>query len=224
MRDSQYSPPAAISAPATITGRVPTREISCEEMPAAIPIAKRQREVGGAGLDRRVAEHVLHVQGEEEEQREEAGERDQLRRVRVREPVDAEDRQRRERVRCAPLVDHERGQQRDRAGELGDRAGGAPADVGRLDQRVDEQQHPAGGEQRAEQRRSSRAGARARSAAISRKTPPSTSTQAIGLTNITQRQPGPSVSRPPSSTPDGRREPADARPRRRAPCCGRCLP
>ena len=33
-------PPAAISAPATITGRVPTRASSCEEMPAEMPIAK----------------------------------------------------------------------------------------------------------------------------------------------------------------------------------------
>ena len=51
-------------------------------------------------------------------------------------------------LRAALLVDHEGGQQRERAGELADRARGAPADVGRLDERVDEQQHPAGGEDR----------------------------------------------------------------------------
>src|SRR4029450_916978 len=35
-------------------------------------------------------------------------------------------------------------------GEPADRASGAPADVRRLDERVDEQQHPAGHEERAE--------------------------------------------------------------------------
>ena len=40
IRESQYMPPAAITAPATITGRVPIRDSSCEEIPAAIPIAK----------------------------------------------------------------------------------------------------------------------------------------------------------------------------------------
>src|SRR3954463_3315830 len=40
-----------------------------------------------------------------------------------------------------------------------------------------------------------------RSSGIRRKIPPSTSAAAIGFTNMTQRQPGPSVSRPPSSTP-----------------------
>ena len=40
IRESQYMPPAAIRAPTTITGRVPTLESSCEETPAAIPMAK----------------------------------------------------------------------------------------------------------------------------------------------------------------------------------------
>ena len=39
MRDSQYTPPAATSAPPTITGRVPTRVRSCDATPAATPIA-----------------------------------------------------------------------------------------------------------------------------------------------------------------------------------------
>ena len=50
----------------------------------------------------------------------------------------------------AKLVGDESRQQRERAGELGDRSGLAPADRGRLHQRVHEQQHPAGGEQGAE--------------------------------------------------------------------------
>ena len=35
MRDSQKTPPAATSAPATITGRVPVRASSCDVTPAA---------------------------------------------------------------------------------------------------------------------------------------------------------------------------------------------
>ena len=34
IRESQYSPAAATRAPPTISGRVPTRAISCEEIPA----------------------------------------------------------------------------------------------------------------------------------------------------------------------------------------------
>ena len=34
IRDSQNRPPAEMSAPATITGRVPTRERSCDDTPA----------------------------------------------------------------------------------------------------------------------------------------------------------------------------------------------
>ena len=52
--------------------------------------------------------------------------------------------------------------------------------------------------------------ARCRSPLSSQKMPPSTSTDATGLTNITQRQPGPSVSRPPSSTPAAEARPPTA--------------
>ena len=36
IRDSQYRPPAAITAPTTMTGLVPMRANSCEEMLAAM--------------------------------------------------------------------------------------------------------------------------------------------------------------------------------------------
>jgi hypothetical protein len=39
MRESQYMPPAAISAPTMLTGRVPTRDMSCEDTPAAMATA-----------------------------------------------------------------------------------------------------------------------------------------------------------------------------------------
>ena len=50
-------------------------------------------------------------------------------------------------LRDAQLVDKERGQDHGRAGEPGDRAPRAPADVRCLHQRVDEQQHAAGHEE-----------------------------------------------------------------------------
>ncbi len=49
------------------------------------------------------------------------------------------------------LVDHERDQEQQRDGDLADRSGIAPADSGRLHECVDEQQHPAGDEDRSEQ-------------------------------------------------------------------------
>ena len=52
---------------------------------------------------------------------------------------------------------------------------------------------------------------------------PSTSTAAIGLTNSTQRQPGPSVSTPPRKTPAADARPRHRRPRPRAPWCGPAL-
>ena len=52
--------------------------------------------------------------------------------------------------------------------------------------------------------------ARWRSPLISQKIATSTSTAASGLTNITQRQPGPSVSRPPRSTPAAEASPPTA--------------
>ena len=92
-------------------------------------------------------EHGLHVEGEEEEHRQEAGQSDHLRRVGGGHALDAQDRERHERVVYAQFVRDECDQRYSCDGELCDRAGRAPADVGCLHERVDEQQHPAGDEQ-----------------------------------------------------------------------------
>jgi hypothetical protein len=42
-----------------------------------------QRQVGQSGVDRRVSQHVLHIEGQEEEDRQEADERDQQRSSRL---------------------------------------------------------------------------------------------------------------------------------------------
>ena len=123
------------------------RANSCERDASRDDEADRQRQVGDAGLDRRVAEHGLHVEREEEEHRQEAGDRHQLGRVGGGDSLDLQDRERDERVAHAQLVEHEPGEEHCGAGEPGDRAPCAPADVGCLDQRVDEQQHAAGHEQ-----------------------------------------------------------------------------
>jgi hypothetical protein len=89
---------------------------------------------------------VLHVERDEEEQRVEAGHRDHLRDVGGREASDPQDREREQRIAAAQLVGGEHGEDRAGNGEPDDRAPLAPADVGRLDHRVDQQQHPGGHE------------------------------------------------------------------------------
>jgi hypothetical protein len=95
-------------------------------------------------------EHGLHVQSQEEEHREEAGRRHQLCRVGDGHSLDPQDRQRHEWVGRPQLVDDERGQRNAGEREASDRACRAPADVRCLHERVDQQQHPAGDEERAE--------------------------------------------------------------------------
>ena len=155
---------------------------------------------------------VLHVEREKEEHREKAGERGQLGDVGVSEPVDPEDRQRRQRVAVAQLVDYEPDQQRERARRARRSCGRCPS----------RSWTPSRARRRASASRpvtrtapstsKFRSCARRRSPLISRKIPPSTSTAAIGLTNITQRQPGPSVSTPAEQHAGGGREPANAAP------------
>jgi hypothetical protein len=100
--------------------------------------ATRQRQVGDTRLDRRVAEHGLHVEREEEEHRQEAGDRHQLGGVGGGDALDLQDRERDERVAHAQLVEQEPGEKHRGAGEPGDRAPRAPADVRCLHERVDE--------------------------------------------------------------------------------------
>ena len=139
-------PLAAMSAPAMITGLVPMRGSSGVAMPAEIMKPAVSGQVGEAGLDRRVAEDVLHVEAEEEEHRVEAGERDELGQVGGGEPLDPEDRERDERVAGACSLPTKAARMTAGGRELADRARRAPADLGRLDQRVDQQQHPGGDE------------------------------------------------------------------------------
>ena len=107
MRESQKTPPAASSVPATMIGSGADAGEQLGGDPGGHADAEATRKVGQAGLDRRVAEDVLHVEGEEEEHRDEAGDGDQLGDVGGGRALDPEDRERQERVAAAPLVDHE---------------------------------------------------------------------------------------------------------------------
>ena len=101
----------------------------------------------------------------------------------------------------AKLVDDERRQERRGAGELEDRLRGPPADHGRADQREHEQRHPAGSQQRSLEVKLAARCALVWSAGSSRNVASSDSATIGRLTNSTQRQPGPSASRPPRETP-----------------------
>ena len=99
----------------------------------------RGGEEGDAGLERRVAEHVLHVQGEEEEAPEDRASQQEADGVRRGDQPAAEDPERHERVRRARLDGEEERSQDGGDDQQDDRARACPADVRRLRDCVDEQ-------------------------------------------------------------------------------------
>ena len=109
-----------------------------------------EREVREPRLDGRVAEDVLHVERDVEEERQESRERDELGHVREAEPVDPEDRQRRERCRLSALVGDEGREDHHGADQHADRLRTAPTLDRRAHEPVDEQKHPARDERGAE--------------------------------------------------------------------------
>jgi hypothetical protein len=66
-------------------------------------------------------QHLLHVEGDEEERGVEPGQAERLRRVGGGQALDLEDRQRQHGVGVPQLVDDQGSQQRGRAGQLADR-------------------------------------------------------------------------------------------------------
>ena len=94
-------------------------------------------------------QHLLHVQGADEDEREEAAAQQQPRHVRTGERPQPEDRQRQQRI-LDPALDHqERDQQRDGRRQQRDRPRGAPAVLRCLRDRVHEQHESAGAGDRA---------------------------------------------------------------------------
>jgi hypothetical protein len=89
-------------------------------------------------LERRVAEHLLRVEREDERHAERDGAEEEHHEVCPDERARAEEAERHERRAVARLDQREGSQEHGRAGEHEDRAQAAPADVRRLDDRVDE--------------------------------------------------------------------------------------
>ena len=104
----------------------------------------RQRQVGDPGLDRRVAQHVLQVERDEEEHREQRHADQQPDDVGAAQGSVSEDRERHQRITLAALNCHERDQQHPGCGQADDRPGRSPADADRVHDGVDEQRQPRG--------------------------------------------------------------------------------
>src|SRR3954447_23430880 len=98
-----------------------------------------QRQVGEAGLQRAVAEHVLHVERHEEEHREQRHRHQQRDHVGARQRPVPEDPERDERALRAALDQEEAREEQQRDRDERDRLGRAPAGVDGVDERVDEQ-------------------------------------------------------------------------------------
>ena len=77
---NQSRPAETKSIPVARIGLKPNRVTSWPPSPAATMIVTRQRQVGEAGVNRAVAEHLLHVQGDEIEHREQRGAEQERRR------------------------------------------------------------------------------------------------------------------------------------------------
>ena len=203
--------PRRTRGPTASTGLKPIRVTSCEATPADEDDRDRQRQVGEAGLDRAVAQHLLHVEGDEEEHREQRCRRPAGRRrslpvsVRLRKMLNGTSGacERRSITAKAPSSS-------DRSGEQPDRLSGAPAGALGVDDRVDEQReagrdgHRAGDVEGAGRRLG--AALRDQAAGSARAATSATGT----FTQRTHSQPRPSVSTPPSRTPAAPPEPATA--------------
>ena len=106
-----------------------------------------QADVGQAGLERGVVEHFLHVQGEEEELREDRTAHQETAQVRGRERPQPEDAKRQERRLRSDLDREEGGDQRRGRGEEADRRRRAPAVLDGARHPID-QEHQAAGDRR----------------------------------------------------------------------------
>ena len=109
---------------------------------------RREHDRADPEPQRRVAEHLLRVQGEDERHADRDGADQEHQAVRGDERARVEDASGTQRRAVARLDQRERGQQHRGAGEREDRPRVAPADLRCLDRRVDEQHEGAGDGQR----------------------------------------------------------------------------
>ena len=114
-RENQTGPTAIRSMPATRTGLTPILVTRAEAAAGREDDPDGQRQVREPGLERRVVQDALDVEGDEEEHREERHPDHQADDVRPAQGAQAEDREGHQRVGLAPLDDQERGDQGGRA-------------------------------------------------------------------------------------------------------------
>ena len=124
---TRSGPAAVSSSPATSVGLKPTRVTSTDATPAAHDDPDRQRQVREPRLQRVVAQHLLHVQRDEEEHREQRHRDEQRDDVGAGQRPVAEDPERDERARRAQLDGDERADQRERDARSARASGSSPS-------------------------------------------------------------------------------------------------
>ena len=156
----QSIPPVMSASPTAITGRGPILVTSACETPATrttVPaVARNVRPV----LQRRVAEHLLHVERQQEEVREHDRAEEDAAHFAPVTVFDAEDAERHDRRRAPRLDEEERHEEHAGGDQQPDRAAGRPADVRRLRDRVHEQREAARDRDRAGRVEAAEAGMR----------------------------------------------------------------
>ncbi len=122
----------------------------CDSFPACAERQhdERHRQQRGARRERRVAERLLKLQGDEEDGAAQCAVDEEGHEVRARELPRAEDRQRQHRVRGAMLRDDERREEGRAGGERGEHHRRAPPARRPLDEAVDQAAQAEGGRQR----------------------------------------------------------------------------
>src|SRR6185312_15519596 len=168
-----------------------------------------QRQVGDARLDRRVAEHVLEVERDEEEHREQRHANEQADDVRPPQRAQAEDGERHQRVALTHLDRDKRRQEDHGGGKPQQRGGGPPSLVDGVNHGIDQERGPAvtviaPGKSKVLAASSARLSLSVLGASAAAASPIGT------LTNSTQRQLSPLVRTPPRRTPAAPPAPATA--------------
>ncbi len=135
----QIIAPVISTSPIVNTGRTPIRVDERLRDAGDGDDGSRGREERQSGLECGVVQHLLHVERQQEEVREDDGAEEDAADVGAGHRAHAEDAERHDRRRMPRLDHEERRKEHSRTDQLLDRVGGAPADLGRLRDRIDEQ-------------------------------------------------------------------------------------
>ena len=126
MRENQASPAAKRTMPASVTGLLPKARDQRGDDPGGQDERDRQRQLGQSGLERGVAEDLLHRERQEVEEPERGGAGEEHRQVRPGHGAQPEDVEGDQRSHRASLDGDERAEQRGGRGEDRERSGRGP--------------------------------------------------------------------------------------------------